>query len=167
MTVPGRRRKLRHLGLVAAGLAAAALLPWAAPATRAGLTEQIVIDNHSGLAISGYDPVAYFSESRALPGRPDLEYAFAGGVWRFRNEGNREAFKAAPDIYMPRFGGYDPVGVGRGVAIPGNPRLWYVHDARLYLFYSDDHQAAFVLDAERLAATADRKWPVLRRQLIE
>ena len=44
---------------------------------------------------------------------------------------------ADPDVYMPRFGGYDPVGVARGVAVPGDPRLWLIADERLYLFYSD------------------------------
>jgi len=135
-------------------------------AMRAGTTEQIVIDPHSGLAISGYDPVAYFVDKTAVPGRGDLEYAFAGGVWRFHNEGNRAAFMTDPQVYMPRFGGYDPVHLARGVAVPGDPRLWYLAHERLYLFYSAEDQAAFVSDAERTSATADRKWPLVKQQLV-
>ena len=51
---------------------------------------------------------------------------YAGAVWRFSNVGNREAFAARPDVYMPQFGGYDPVGVARGVAVAGNPLVWLI-----------------------------------------
>ena len=85
-----------------------------------------MVDRNSGLAIGGFDPVAYFIDGVATPGKGDFEASFAGAVWRFRNEGNRGAFLADPDIYLPRFGGYDPTGVARGVAVPGDPRLWVV-----------------------------------------
>jgi hypothetical protein len=166
MTVPGHRRKLWPLGL-GMGLALAAvgcLLPVAA--ARAGTTEEIVIDRLTGLAINGYDPVAYFVDGKAVPGQGEYEYAFAGAVWRFRNEGNRAAFVAAPEVYMPQFGGYDPIGVARGVALPGDPRLWHLARKRLYLFRSADDQARFVLDEERMAATADRKWPLLQKKFV-
>ena len=73
-----------------------------------------MVDRNSGLAISGFDPVAYFIDGAASLGKGEFEASFAGAVWRFRNEGNRGAFMADPDIYMPRFGGYDPIGVARG-----------------------------------------------------
>ena len=72
------------------------------------------------------DPLAYFIDGASLRGSDDFEHAYAGAVWRFRNEGNRAAFIADPQVYMPRYGGYDPVGVARGVAVPGDPRLWLV-----------------------------------------
>jgi hypothetical protein len=164
MTARRPQRKLSALcfGLGAA-LAASALL--AAIPMRAATTERIVVDWHTGLAISGYDPVAYFIEQRAVPGKGDIEYAFAGGVWRFRNEGNRGAFAADPAVYMPQFGGYDPLGIVRGVTVPGNPRLWHIVGDRLFLFYSLDAQALFVLDAERIIAIGGRKWPSLQYNL--
>ena len=69
---------------------------------------------HTGLAISGFDPVAYFTDGKPVFGRPDLELSLGGAVWRFRNVGNRAAFADHPEIYRPRFGGYDPVAVARG-----------------------------------------------------
>ena len=72
--------------------------------------ELVVVDRHTGLAISGFDPVAYFIDTPS-PGRGEFEATFAGAVWRFRNAGNRAAFVADPEVYMPRFGGYDPVAV--------------------------------------------------------
>ena len=77
----------------------------------AATTERIILDYRTGLAIHGYDPVAYFTDAVALAGRDALELRYEGVVWRFRNAGNRAAFAERPDVYMPQFGGYDPVGV--------------------------------------------------------
>jgi hypothetical protein len=132
----------------------------------AATTEQIVVDRNSGLAISGIDPVAYFTDAQALPGKSEYEQAVGGAVWRFRNAGNRAAFVADPDIYMPRFGGYDPVGVARGVAVAGNPLLWIISRERLYLFYAAETREEFADASDRVAATADRSWPLISRLLV-
>ncbi len=138
----------------------------AVPQTGAATTELIVVDRNTGLAIGGFDPVAYFVDRAAMPGRSDIECAFGGTVWRFRNEGNRAAFLANPDVYMPRFGGYDPVGIARGVAVAGHPQLWLISGQHLYLFYSAQAQAEFALDPERISSTADRKWLSMQHQLV-
>jgi hypothetical protein len=137
----------------------------AGPGAYAATTEQVVVDGRTGLAISGFDPVAYFVDGAAEPGKDVFEQSFAGVVWRFRNEGNQAAFAADPDVYMPRFGGYDPVGVARGVTVAGDPRVWLIVEARLYLFYSLENRAAFAADADDLTATAERQWPALQRTL--
>ncbi|HEY6256883.1 MAG TPA: YHS domain-containing (seleno)protein [Xanthobacteraceae bacterium] len=117
-----------------------------------------MVDPKTGLAISGFDPVAYFTDAQALPGKGELEQAFAGTIWRFRSAGNRAAFMADPQVYMPRFGGYDPVGVARGVAVPGNPRLWLITAQRLYLFYAAETQQEFANDGDRVISIADSEW---------
>jgi hypothetical protein len=66
---------------------------------------------------------------------------------------------------MPRFGGYDPVGVGRGVPAAGDPRIWMIVEQRLYLFQSPDSRAVFAVDNERLLAAADEAWPSVLRTL--
>ena len=93
-----------------AGFFAALSLDFAA---WAATTERVVVNRYSGLAIEGFDPVAYFTESMAAQGLPDFEAREAGAVWRFRNQGNRASFVAHPEIYGPQFGGYDPVDLGR------------------------------------------------------
>src|SRR5437762_10479406 len=98
------------LGLALAGSHSAAL--------RAATTERVVVDRHTGLALYGVDPVAYFTDKKPVAGRADVEFTYAGAVWRFGNEGNRAAFATDPQVYMPRFGGYDPVGISRGLATP-------------------------------------------------
>jgi hypothetical protein len=156
--------RLSRRRLLTAAFAAAATLIGNS-GLRAATTEQIVIDMRTGLAISGFDPVAYFVDSAAKPGKDTFEHTFAGVVWRFRNEGNQAAFVADPDVYMPRFGGYDPVAIARGVTVAGDPRVWLIVEGRLYLFYTLEHRAAFAADAEDLIATAERQWPALQRTL--
>jgi len=131
----------------------------------AATTERVVSDRNTGLAISGFDPVTYFTDGKAAPGADDHEYSYAGVVWRFRNEGNLAAFAADPDIYMPRFGGYDPTGVARGVAVPGHPEIWLVAAGRLYLFATPTARGAFVADATEITAAADRTWPAVALKL--
>jgi hypothetical protein len=146
----GRRRRLFWLvltGFTALYSAATAAEP------------PIVVNSDTGLAISGADPVAYFTDGKPVFGRPDLELSKFGTVWRFRNSGNRTAFVENPDVYMPQFGGYDPVGIERGHAVPGHPLIWTIAGDRLYLFYSEADRAAFLADAERIVAAAKRKWP--------
>jgi hypothetical protein len=167
MTAPRHQRKRASHRPGAGILAAVVAIAWlaGAPAMRAATTEYIVLDRNSGLAISGFDPVAYFIDGSAALGRGEFEYAFAGAVWRFRNEGNRGAFIADPATYMPRFGGYDPTAVARGVAVPGNPRLWTISGKQLFLFSTPQARDLFIADAGQLTATADRKWPSVKLTL--
>ena len=165
MTPPRRQRKPLGFGLLLAVLAFAWLRVDGSIPIRAATGEQVVVDRYTGLAISGFDPVAYFTEGAASLGKGDFEYSFAGAVWRFRNAGNRAAFMTDPHVYMPRFGGYDPIAIARGVGIPGHPQLWFVFGGRLYLSHTVQSQAALVLDADRTISAADRKWPSVRLTL--
>ena len=136
-------------------------------ALRATTTERVVVDRHTGLALYGVDPVAYFTDRKPVPGRAEFEYRYAGAIWRFHNEGNRAAFAADPNVYMPLYGGYDPVGISRGLATPGFPALWVLHEQRLYLFYTADARAAFLADPATVIAAASARWTAVRSELAE
>jgi hypothetical protein len=137
----------------------------AALVSRATATEQIVVDWHTGLAIGGYDPVAYFTDGMPTAGSADLEFSYGGAVWRFSNVGNRAAFVEQPDVYMPRFGGYDPLGVAGGVAVAGKPSIWFIAGERLFLFFDRARRDRFAADPDRATAAAERKWPEVRHTL--
>ena len=126
-----------------------------------------VTNRYSGLAIEGFDPVAYFVDARPLVGLPDFEASEAGVVWRFRNEGNRASFVAHPDIYGPRFGGYDPFDLGRGVTYAGNPRFWLISGERLYLFGREENRDAFAVNPARFLREANMRWPALEQDLAQ
>ena len=140
-------------------------LALAAGVVRAAAAEPLVINADTGLALSGYDPVAYFTNRRPELGKTGLETTFDGAVWRFRNVGNQAAFRDHPDIYRPRFGGYDPVGIARSRSVPGNPLFWVVRAEKLYLFYSTEDRQAFLAAPARLLETAERRWPEVQRTI--
>jgi hypothetical protein len=137
----------------------------APPVLWAAASDRIVLDPQTGLAISGFDPVAYFTDAKPKIGRPELELRLDGTVWRFRNEGNRAAFADHPEVYTPRFGGYDPVAIARGNSVPGHPLFWAVTGERLYLFYSAAERTAFLAEPGRIIDAAERKWPKVVRTI--
>jgi hypothetical protein len=147
------------------------LLASAAPAGLAGqsgyaaTTEHVVTDHNTGLAIYGYDPVAYFTDGAARRGRGDLEVKHAGVAWRFHNQGNRDAFVRDPHIYMPQYGGHDPVAITADIARDGHPDFWAIHNDRLYLFYSEDARKQFKTDPDYVALQAEVRWPHVIRTL--
>ena len=161
MTATRRKRK------PAAALVLTAVLAWwgiLAPSRAwAAGGDDILVNPHTGLAISGFDPLAYFTDHKALMGRPEFELRLDGTIWQFRNVGNRAAFAAHPEVYRPRFGGYDPVAIARGTSVPGHPLFWTVLRQRLYLFYSGANRAAFLADPGRILVAAQRKWPAVAR----
>ena len=158
MTRARRQRKWwRGTGLlvILAGLATTT------PAALRAAADPVVVNPNTGLAISGFDPVGYFTDHRPEIGRADLELRVDGYVWRFVNSGNRAAFKDHPEVYAPRFGGYDPVALARGASVPGHPMFWSVTGERLYLFYSEQARSQFLAAPGRIIAAAARKWPAI------
>jgi hypothetical protein len=154
----------------AAGLLVAAamlcFLAFLAPASRAGEGGPYWSDAVSGLAIDGYDPVAYFVHGEPRKGDSAHEAEWGGTVWLFENAGNRAAFLDAPMVYAPRFGGYSAPGLAKGIVVAGNPLIWTVHDKRLYLFYSPVHKLMFEKAAAEVTAQAEQHWPKLSRTIV-
>jgi YHS domain-containing protein len=138
----------------------------AGPPLQAATTERVVSDRLTGLAVNGIDPVTYFTDEAPLYGRAPYEYSYAGVIWRFRNIGNQAAFIANPNVYMPRYGGYDPIAIARGVAVPGNPLLWDVVGQRIYLFYDEQSRDRFVANPDESIRRADDGWPAVQSGLV-
>jgi YHS domain-containing protein len=155
------RQKSRLLWLA---FAAAVVVLSAAP-VQSALTPPIAVNPLTGVAIDGFDPVAYFTGEGAVQGRAEFEYELAGVTWRFRSQGNRAAFVDYPEIYAPQFGGYDPVAVARGVSVPGHPMMWTVVGDRLYLFYDAKARADFLEAPRRVIDAARRHWADVKRTL--
>src|SRR5215510_11759162 len=137
------------------------------PAAQGATTERIVTNRYSGLAIEGFDAVAYFTDAQAIRGVPDFEASEAGAVWRFQNASNRDAFAANPEIYGPQFGGYDPIDVARGIAYAGNPRFFVVTGQRLYLFGREESRNAVAANPAKFLKDARARWPGLEKTLAQ
>src|SRR5947207_12754463 len=136
-------------------------------AAHAATTERVIVNRYTGLAIEGFDPVAYFVDARPTAGLPEFEASQSGAVWRFRNAGNRASFVAHPEIYGPQFGGYDPIDLGRGVTFAGNPRFSLIAGQRLYLFGREENRDAFAAEPARFLKDASARWPALERGLAQ
>src|SRR5438477_7726319 len=93
------------------------------------------------LSISGYDPVAYFTDGKPVPGVADFEYVWHGARWRFASAAHRDLFVANPERYAPQYDGYCAMGVA-GMAIAAahkdtaDPQAWAIVDGKLYLTHS-------------------------------
>ena len=169
MMAARQKRKTIARRAMLVGIGAGVLTGWWASIFQLGAatTERIVTDYHTGLAISGFDPVAYFTNSKPMVGRAEFEARYAGATWRFINEGNRDAFVDHPEVYMPVFGGYDPMGVTRGVAVPGHPEIWLIVGERVYLFRNNQTRDAFAAAPERFIELGQKQWPEVESTLVQ
>lgn len=147
-------------------VAALPALMRAQPAMAQGirLNEDIISDPLTGAAILGYDPVSFFIEGYAVVGRPAHQLAHGGKAWHFASQANMKAFAANPDVYIPAYGGYDAVGLATGALIPGSPSYFLIVEGRVFLFRHAESREAFLGDPA-IAATAEKQWPELKRQL--
>jgi YHS domain-containing protein len=115
-----------------------------------------------GLAIGGYDPVAYFTTGKAVEGSKDYSYTVDGATYRFVSAGNRDAFRAAPAKYRPQYGGWCAYAMGaKGEKVEVDPKTFKVLDGKLYLFYNkyfNNTLKSWNKDEAGLKMNADANW---------
>lgn len=116
----------------------------------------------SGLALKGYDPVAYFTENKPVKGRSEFTAQHDGATYRFASAANRDAFAATPGKYAPQYGGYCAFGAAGGYKAPIEPDAWTVVDGKLYLNYSQSVRRQWAGDIPGFVRKADANWPHLR-----
>lgn len=143
------RRILMIASLV---LAAAALQAQAAePPVFTGIVK--------GVAVGGYDAVAYFVDGKPVKGRQDIALEHGGATWRFATAANRDTFKAEPAKYVPQYGGYCAWAVSQGYTAKGDPNAWTVAGGKLYLNYDKSVQSTWEKDIPGHVGKADVNWP--------
>ena len=116
------------------------------------------------VAIKGYDPVAYFTDHKAVRGSETISYDWLGATWRFSSDEHRKLFSASPVSYAPQYGGLCAEGVAaHGEAtVSINPESWQIIDGKLYL-----SAGAHFQDRALDVAAAERNWPIVRDQLAK
>jgi len=117
-----------------------------------------------GVAIKGYDPVAYFTDAKPVKGESNLSFEWMGATWRFANAAHRESFKAAPEKYAPQYGGFCAWAVSQGYTAGIDPAAWKIVNGKLYLNYSLEIQKKWEGDVPGNIAKADSNWPRLRKK---
>lgn len=115
----------------------------------------------SSAGAGGYDVVAYFTEEQPVEGDSKWSHEYKDAQWYFSSQANLEQFIAAPDKYVPQYGGYCAWAVAQNELASGDPLLWSVVDDRLYLNYNADVQAQWDAARDALIKTADNYWPAV------
>lgn len=149
------RRNLVILGLLA--LALPGLVPG-----KAGAGQPVnTLGSSDGVAIRGYDPVAYFREGGPRLGKAEFQVSHGGALWRFASAENKAAFEAAPARYLPAYGGFCAYGTSRGYLVKIEPEAWSIVDGRLYLNYDLGVRKTWLGKPKAYIARADGNWPRL------
>ena len=151
------------------GIACGALLAMLALAQPVAAGGVVNTGLFGGVAIMGYDPVAYFTEGKAMKGSEEFAYEWLGMPWHFANAEHRDMFAAAPEKFAPQFGGYCTMGVSVGGYAAENidpETAWRIIDGKLYLVYDATYVEQLDGPARgELLAKAEANWPAATAQV--
>jgi YHS domain-containing protein len=114
-----------------------------------------------GVAIRGYDPVAYFRDGVPRLGRPEFSVRHGGATWHFASAEHKALFEADPRRYVPAYGGFCAYGTSRGYLVKIEPEAWSIVEGRLYLNYDLDVRKTWLGDTSKFIARANGNWPRL------
>ena len=115
----------------------------------------------SGVAIGGYDTVAYFTRGEAVQGLDEYQSEWQGATWKFASRDHQQQFEADPERYAPQFGGYCAYGVATGELWRGSAEHWAIVDDRLYLNYDAEWMGKWEADRAQMIAEADLRFDAL------
>ena len=133
------------------------------------------IYHQNGVALLGYDVVAYHEMNQAMIGNPEYTSEYGGYTYRFLTTGHKDSFDSNPDQYLPAYGGWCAYAVAKGsIHMAPDPELWQIQDGKLQLFY-DDWTSTFTSnlkeewnqDPENYMVEADQNWVVMHPELVE
>lgn len=135
---------------------------WAAPPINT--LKGGVFGGRAGVAMLGYDAVAYFAEGKPVKGDPKFTHDWMGAKWQFASASHRELFKANTEKYAPQYGGYCAYGVSQGHLVVIEPDKFKILDGKLYLNYDADVQATWLKDPAGYVRQADARFKALLKQ---
>lgn len=122
-----------------------------------------VFADGKGVAIRGYDPVAYFAQGAPAQGKAEFTHGYMGATFRFASTANRDLFAGDPAKYAPQFGGYCAWAVGNGYTAPTDPNAWKIEGGKLYLNYNKDIQKKWTERMAELISSGEKNWPALHK----
>jgi YHS domain-containing protein len=123
------------------------------------------INAANGVAIQGYDVVAYVTQQQAVKGDRAFRHEWRGVTWQFASAEHRDRFARSPDAYAPEFGGFCAYGVSRGYAVDIDPQAFTIDDGKLYLNYSKRVQSTWNQDRAGYIEKARQNWPKVSADL--
>jgi YHS domain-containing protein len=125
--------------------------------------QQTKFYNSDGIAIKGYDVVAYFTQHKAIVGSDAFTTEWSGSKWQFASQANLDSFKLAPSRYAPQYGGFCAYGCSDNHLAPTDPNAWTIVNNKLYLNYNLKVKDYWIKDTSNLIKKADSLWPLLNK----
>jgi hypothetical protein len=122
------------------------------------------VNTDRGLALEGYDPVAYFTAGKPLKGSTEFETKWMDATWRFTSAESMKAFLSDPAKYAPQYGGYCAWAVSRNYTADADPEAWRIVGGKLYLNYNAKVQKEWQKDPAGNIIRGDRNWPDLLKK---
>jgi len=110
------------------------------------------------LALSGYDPVSYFTDGHPEKGSADYQASYDDATYWFKSAEHRAIFVADPDHYAPQFRGYCTILLSRGEKHEADPEAWVIADGKLYVFVSKDGLPLFQAQTASVVEKATDNW---------
>lgn len=141
-------------------LIALALLIWGIPAFPQ-MTKSLLNLDKNGVAIQGYDPVAFFTQNKPVKGNAQFQSSYKGATYYFASAEDKASFDAAPAKYEPQFGGFCAYGVSQGHLAPIKIEATQIVNGRLLMQYDLDIKGKFNKDQAGNLQKADQNWPGL------
>jgi len=126
-----------------------------------GQTKTLVNLDKTGVAIQGYDPVAFFTDHQPVKGDQKFLIKHDGAIYFFASKEHKDLFKENPAKYEPEFGGYCAYGVSRNKLVEIDVDAFQIVDGKLLLQYSKSVRENFNKDANANLAKAATNWPGL------
>ena len=126
----------------------------------------VINDTWDGVAIKGYDPVAYFTMGQAVKGSEEFTHEWLDTSWRFASAEHRDLFAADPLTYVPQYGGYCSDAEFVDDKADVNPTAWRIVNGRLYLFYSEPGAEKWSED-DYTVKKADAAWERVKAGLTK
>jgi YHS domain-containing protein len=125
-----------------------------------------VLTDDEGVAIGGYDPVAYFNGGKAQMGTAEHAADWNGARWWFVSEANRNSFLDSPDRFAPAYGGWCAYGMAEGYAAESDPvNGWTIHEGRLYLNWDAEVTSDWRKSKASYLRNSESNWPEVEAQL--
>ncbi|WP_341893524.1 YHS domain-containing (seleno)protein [Variovorax sp. YR752] len=157
-------RSIRQAPLVAILVVAATVLPGCTAMTAQNPSGSLrpvnaVADGADArVMLKGADVVAYFAQGRYAPGTPEFSSRYEDVTFRFASAENKALFDAAPQRYLPQFGGYCANGIAYAIPWGGDADTWRIIDGKLYIFGGRASLEAFELDVPGNLKLAQDYW---------
>jgi YHS domain-containing protein len=148
--------------MISTACAALVLATLISPSVRAASATDV--NTIGGIALHGFDPVAYFTQNKAVLGSPHFTAMYHGVTYQFASKEDQAAFQEAPEKYVPQYGGFCAFATSKGVKADADPHEFAISKGKLYVNNNEQAEKLFQEDVAGTIEKADHNWPDVVKQ---